>query len=87
MWHGGTSPFVPGDIVVVECEGKEIRDHSLVASARSTVFAKTLETDIKERREKTREGKLLLMPGEAQHIEVLQLVQWKQVWSFIKYEK
>ena len=41
---------VPGDIVV-ECEGQEIRGHSLVFIARSNVFAKTLQTDMKERRE------------------------------------
>ena len=41
---------VPGDIVV-ECEGQEIRGHSLIFIARSNVFAKTLQTDMKERRE------------------------------------
>ena len=41
---------VPADIVV-ECEGQEISGHSLVFIARSNVFAKTLQTDMKERRE------------------------------------
>ena len=41
---------VPGD-VILECEGQEIMGHSQVLSARSNVFAKTLQTDMKERRE------------------------------------
>ena len=61
---------VPGDIVV-ECEGQEIRGHSLVFIARSNVFAKTLQTDMKERRE----GRI--------HIERASIVDVKQLVDYM----
>ena len=54
-WWAALRHKVPGDIVV-ECEGQEISGHSLVFVARSNVFAKTLQTDMKERREFTLKG-------------------------------
>jgi len=61
---------VPGDIVV-ECEGQEIRGHSQVFIARSNVFAKTLQTDMKERRE----GRI--------HIDRASLVDVKQLVDYM----
>ena len=61
---------VPGDIVV-ECEGQEISGHSLVFIARSNVFAKTLQTDMKERRE----GRI--------HIERASMVDVKQLVDYM----
>ena len=61
---------VPGD-VVVECEGQEIRGHSLVFIARSNVFAKTLQTDMKE----SRDGKI--------HIDRASMVGVKQLVDYI----
>ena len=61
---------VPGDIVV-ECEGQEIRGHSLVFIARSNVFAKTLQTDMKEKQE----GRI--------HIDRASLVDVKQLVDYM----
>ena len=61
---------VPADIVV-ECEGQEISGHSLVFIARSNVFAKTLQTDMKERRE----GRI--------HIERASMVDVKQLVDYM----
>ena len=61
---------VPGDIVV-ECEGQEIRGHSLVFIARSNVFAKTLQTDMKEKQE----GRI--------HIERASMVDVKQLVDYM----
>ena len=60
---------VPADIVV-ECEGQEISGHSLVFIARSNVFAKTLQTDMKERRE----GRIYIK--RASMVDVKQLVDY-----------
>ena len=61
---------VPADIVV-ECEGQEISGRSLVFVARSNVFAKTLQTDMKERRE----GRI--------HIERASMVDVKQLVDYM----
>ena len=60
---------VPGD-VILECEGQEIMGHSQVLSARSNVFAKTLQTDMKERRE----GRIYIK--RASMVDVKQLVDY-----------
>ena len=60
---------VPGD-VILECEGQEIMGHSQVLCARSKVFAKTLQTDMKERRE----GRI--------HIERASMVDVKQLVDY-----
>ena len=61
---------VPGD-VILECEGQEIMGHSQVLCARSKVFAKTLQTDMKERRE----GRI--------HIERASMVDVKQLVDYM----
>ena len=61
---------VPGDIVV-ECEGQEIKGHSQVFIARSNVFAKTLQTDMKEKQE----GRI--------HIDRASLVDVKQLVDYM----